>query len=377
MKNFALPGLLVAAALASAQNTARFEPLYREAVERREAEFGAGDLRAIRARIDLAMFLSEHDRPSEAEPLLRGAARALEQIENRGELVRVLVELSKVRLAQGDGDEAESLLRRVFGFANAEARGEIADRLGALMRLKGDLDEAERYSRLALEQRRSADRLRALAVTLEAKGKREEAEELHREALALQERGLGPEHPHVGLSLNSIALLAMERGDIEAAAPLLERALAIFERALGPESAEAATALDNLGNLRRAEQDYDRAERLLRRALDVRRGTLGGDHTDTAATLNNLAGLYHVQGRIREAEPLYREAIRIRSKQLGDSDPETARTFYNLGHLLRQKGDTAGAVNAFSRALKSIEATFGPDDPFVAEIRASLAAVQR
>ncbi|MCI0596436.1 MAG: tetratricopeptide repeat protein, partial [candidate division Zixibacteria bacterium] len=65
------------AALAPAQNTARFEPLYREALERRQAEFGADDLRTANARVDLAMFLNEQDRPAEAEPLLRAAARLL------------------------------------------------------------------------------------------------------------------------------------------------------------------------------------------------------------------------------------------------------------------------------------------------------------
>ena len=369
--------VLAAAVLSQAQNTARFEPLYREALERRQAEFGPDDLRTANARFDLASFLNQQDRPAEAEPLLRAAATTVERLENPAALSRIWVALSESRIARGDVSEAESLLQKALDTSAPPARADIADRLAALMRLKGDFDQAERFARQALTSQSTPDRLRALAVTLEANGGWGEAEDLHRKALALQESRLGPDHPDVALSLNSIALLMMDRGELEAAAPLLERALAIFERTLGPESAEAATALDNLGNVRRAQQKYPEAEPLLLRALAVRRITLGPDHPDTAATLNNLAGLYHVQGRLAEAEPLYREAITIRAKQLGEGDPETARTLYNLGHLLRQKGDSQAAADAFSQALNAAEKTLGPADPFTGEIRDSLAALQR
>jgi tetratricopeptide (TPR) repeat protein len=362
----------------AAQSATRFEPLYWEALARREASFGSEDSRTTQSLVDLALFLTEHERPGEAEPLLRRAIAALEKMESRENLASAVVNLADVRMAQGEGEDAEQLLRKALALREGTAgAGEILDRLTALLRLKGDLDEAEVLSRRALPFSRTAERLRGLAVTLELLGKAGEALTLHREALTLQEREFGPAHPQVALTLNSIALLEFGRGDVETAAPLFERALLIFERTLGPESPEAATALDNLGNVRRAQRDYQAAEKLLRRALDIRRKALGEDHPDTAVTCNNLAGVYHVQGKLDEAEPLYRKAIAIRKGQLGENDPDTAQTLYNLGHLLRQKGDLPAAIEAFSRALAAAEASLGAGDPFTNDIRASLAAVQR
>jgi tetratricopeptide (TPR) repeat protein len=376
-----LKAVVLAAGLATplaAQNTARFEPLYRQALARREASFGAEDPRTAHSLVDLALFLNEHERPAEAEPLLRRAIRVLEKEDSPEELASVVVNLADVRLAQGEGDEAETLLRKGLALREGTPEaGQVLDRLTALLRLKGDLNEAEVLSRRALTFGRTAERLRGLALTIEALGKAEEAAALHREALALQEREFGPIHPQVALTLNSMALLKVSAGDNEAAAPLFERALAIFEQTLGPQSPEAATALDNLGNVRRAQRNFPEAENLLRRALDIRQKTLGDDHPDTAVTCNNLAGVYHVEGKLDKAEPLYRKALAIREKQLGKNDPDTAQTLYNLAHLLRQKGDLAAAVKVFTQALEAAETSLGADDPFTKDVRASLAALQR
>jgi tetratricopeptide (TPR) repeat protein len=371
-----LAGLLAAPAVA--QNTARFEPLYREVLARREASLGPENAQTAQSLVDLALFLNEHEKPAEAEPLLRRAARVFEELDARAELAGVLVNLAEVRLAQGDGDDAEQRLRGALALRESgPGTAEILDRLTALLRLKGDLEQAETLSRKALTFGRTPERLRGLAVTIEALGKMEEATALHNEALSLQERRFGPVHPQVALTLNSLALLHVGAGEFDAAAPLLERALSIFTQTLGSESPEAATTLDNLGNVRRAQRDFPAAEKLLLRALDIRRKVLGEDHPDTALTCNNLAGLYHVEGKLDLAEPLYRRAIAIRERQLGGNHLDTAQALYNLGHLLRQKGDRAAAAEVFQRALAAAEATLGADDPFTRDVRSSLAGVQR
>jgi tetratricopeptide (TPR) repeat protein len=60
-----------------------------------------------------------------------------------------------------------------------------------------------------------------------------EAEALHRRALAIAEKALGPAHPDVASILNSLARLYMGgRGRIDEGIALLERALAICQRHL-------------------------------------------------------------------------------------------------------------------------------------------------
>ena len=56
--------------------------------------------------------------------------------------------------------------------------------------------------------------LNNLAMLLHTEGKYAEAEPLHRRALAMREKALGPEHPDVAQSLNNLANAAMRRASM-------------------------------------------------------------------------------------------------------------------------------------------------------------------
>jgi len=69
--------------------------------------------------------------------------------------------------------------------------------------------------------------------------------------------------------LNGTALSLYEAGDYAGAEPLLRQALAIREKALGPDHPDVANSLNNLAGLLETTGDYAGAEPLLRRALAV------------------------------------------------------------------------------------------------------------
>ena len=73
-----------------------------------------------------------------------------------------------------------------------------------------------------------------LAALYQAQGRYAEAEPLFRRSLAIREKALGPEHPHVAASLHNLAGLYRIQGKYSEAEPLLQRAPTIKERALGP-----------------------------------------------------------------------------------------------------------------------------------------------
>ncbi len=79
--------------------------------------------------------------------------------------------------------------------------------------------------------------LNNLAELYRAQGRYAEAEPLYRRALAIVEKALGPEHPHVAANLNNLAGLYQAQGHYAEAEPLYQRSLAIYEKALGPERA--------------------------------------------------------------------------------------------------------------------------------------------
>jgi tetratricopeptide (TPR) repeat protein len=89
-------------------------------------------------------------------------------------------------------------------------------------------------------------------------------------ALAIREKALGPEHPDVAASLNSLAELYQAQGQYAKAEPLYDRALAILEGALGPEHPNVATCLENYALCLRAMDRSQEAEPLEARARAIR-----------------------------------------------------------------------------------------------------------
>jgi tetratricopeptide (TPR) repeat protein len=129
------------------------------------------------------------------------------------------------------------------------------------------------------------------ALSLESKGDLAAAEPLFRQAVAIAEKSLGPNHPDTAGSLNNLASLLESKGDYAAAEPLYGRALAIVETTLGPGDPRTAAALDNLAGLFEAEGNYAAAEPLYRRALSIAEKALGADHSTTQSIKEDLDGL--------------------------------------------------------------------------------------
>jgi tetratricopeptide (TPR) repeat protein len=184
---------------------------------------------------------------------------------------------------------------------------------------------------------------------------------LFRDALAIRERTLGPEHPDTATSLNNLALLRQHQGDLAGVRPLFERALAIWEKALGPEHPETLTALNNLGCLLRDQGNSTEARPLFERALTIRENVLGPEHLKTVTSLRNLALLLRDQGNFTEARPLFERALAISEKVLGPEHPDTATSLNSLAVLLREQGDFAGARPLHERALAIREKVLGPE----------------
>ena len=134
-----------------------------------------------------------------------------------------------------------------------------------------------------------AKRLSEQVIKLYGEGRYDEALPLAERALALYEKALGSDHPHVATALSNLALLYAEKGDYAKAEPLYLRSLAIKEKAVGPDHPSVAISLNNLASLYFATGDYARTEPLHLRALALNEKALGPDQPEVANSLNNLA----------------------------------------------------------------------------------------
>src|SRR5262245_47854217 len=81
----------------------------------------------------------------------------------------------------------------------------------------------------------NADTLNAEILRLYQAGKYADAVPLAQRALAIREKALGPDHPDVAQSLNTLATLYSKQGLYAETEPLYTRALAIREKLLGPD----------------------------------------------------------------------------------------------------------------------------------------------
>ena len=220
---------------------------------------------------------------------------------------------------------------------------------------------AVREKALGPEHPDTATSLSSLASLLDDQGDLAGARPLFERALAIREKALGPEHPDTAMSLNYLAMLLRKQGDFAGARPLIERALAISEKSVGPQHPITAMSLDSLASLLRAMGDLAGARSLYERALAISEKALGPEHFNTATSLNNLALLLQDQGDLAGARPLFERALAICEKALGPEHPDTAVSLNSLASLLRYERDLAGARPLYERALAITEKALGPE----------------
>jgi tetratricopeptide (TPR) repeat protein len=210
------------------------------------------------------------------------------------------------------------------------------------------------------------------ASDLVRQGRYGEAEPIYKRALALREQALGPDHPDVADSLNSLGLFYQTTHREPEAEPLFKRSLAIREKALAPDSPYIAMSLNNLALVYQAQARYGEADPLFKQAVQILEKARGPDHPDVAIGLTNLAGLYAEQGRYTEAEPLYQRAVAIFEKVLGPDNLYVAKTIGRQARLYEDEGRYADAEPLYVRAVAISQKVLGPDHPDVASAESDL-----
>jgi CHAT domain-containing protein/Flp pilus assembly protein TadD len=197
------------------------------------------------------------------------------------------------------------------------------------------------------------------ASLLSTMGRHEEALDLGRRALEIDETFYGPDHPSVALELNRLGALLWRAGRLADAEPLLHRSLAIRERVFGADHAIVASSLNTLGLVLEGTGRAAEAESLYRRAIAIREKTPGGDHPALAAPLNNLALLTYRTGRPDEAEALMRRALFINKSTFGPRDSSVAMNLVHLALMRARHGDWAQAAALHAHAKPALLAAGG------------------
>ena len=284
--------------------------------------------------------------------------------------------------------------RFAAGLRYAELASEMAGRdtvaeataqgiLGGILHAQGRYEDAEAMHRRALAGRRrayGADDPRVgisrtnIALALWSRGELQEAEAMNRTALVALQRALGADHPVVAISSSNLASILDAQGNYVEAEAIHRRALAARQRALGSEHPDVAASHNNLAVALEGQGRYAEAEAVHRRALAIWEQALGSDHPQVATSRNNLAIVLKIQGRYEEAEGTYRQALAVLDEVLGPDHPDAADTRDNLAAVLQQQGEYEQAEALHRRALASLERALDPEHPLIARSRGHLAS---
>ncbi|HET7092918.1 MAG TPA: tetratricopeptide repeat protein, partial [Thermomicrobiales bacterium] len=271
-----------------------------------------------------------------AEPELSGAAQAdwLDRLEREHDNLRAaLVNLSRLGRRPDRLRLAGSLWR--FWWVRGHLREGRAQLRQALAAAPED-DPA-----LASWRARALDGAGALA---EAQGDIDQAEALHREALAVW-RATG-DRRGAARALENLGIIALhDRGDPAAAGASFDAALALYRHA--GDDAGAASALSNLGDVALAEEDYAAADTLLRETLALAEAR--GDQRGVAAGLTSLGALAFFQDDHAAAAALYERSLPL-WRRLGDAQGE-ALVLGNLGEALQRLGQAQRARQLYEACL--------------------------
>jgi tetratricopeptide (TPR) repeat protein len=188
-------------------------------------------------------------------------------------------------------------------------------------------EEAEPLARWALLVRESApgtksealrQNLDLLARIQRARRRHDGAERILKRLAELQERYLGPGHPELIVTVESLAAVLAEQGKLAESEPVYRRALTLREENTA-ENVKLAEALEKRAELARLlhavtteprPEVLAQAESLEERARTIRETT--AESVGTAVTTEGYASLLRKSGRVAEADELTARAKAIR-----------------------------------------------------------------
>lgn len=234
----------------------------------------------------------------------------------------------------------------------------------------GDADAAvESFRRaIGLAERAGVGRMRIamlehdLASALIDAGRLSEARPLLEGSLATLERLLGPDHPQVATSHNTVGTILAMSGDFEGARPHFEASLRI-RRLTDPHGIDVAMALGSLGNLAQVERRFADARVLLEDALVRFEAISGPAGPYVEATLGNLAANATSRGDLDEARRLLRRRIELVTVHRGEDHPSLGTAHNLLGDVELEAGALPQAETHYRKAVDILERRRGAEHP--------------
>ena len=185
-------------------------------------------------------------------------------------------------------------------------------------------------------------------------------------ALTIMEQTIGPEHPKMATTYDSLAKVYLEQGKYPQAESLYQQALAIREKSFGPDHPDVAVTLETLGHLYYYQGKHEGALSLYKRSLQIRERVWGSDHVEMVDLVFSIGRIYHRMGNLDQTAAFYQRALAT-CEALGPEHPEVGLILDNMGMLCMDRGAYEQAEEYYQRSLATHEKLFGMVHPHIAK----------
>jgi tetratricopeptide (TPR) repeat protein len=213
-----------------------------------------------------------------------------------------------------------------------------------------------------------------LGMALLRDGHLAEAEEEHREGLAIRQRLFGTTNANVAASLDGLGSTYRDESRLREAEPLIRRALEIRRQLFPGNTEEVADSLQSLCRLLDAEGRWPEAETNALQFLDMSRHLPGRDDV-VAEALHDLALTAGFNGKLDLQAKAEKEAFDIKEKLLPEDHPYLVKSIADLGEVLRLQGNSIEAHAVLLGVISIQSKLLGKDYPDTLSSLGSLAQI--
>jgi eukaryotic-like serine/threonine-protein kinase len=189
------------------------------------------------------------------------------------------------------------------------------------------------------------------------------AKQTYEQALDIDRRVLGDDHPRISQYLDNLAFVAQNMGDLKQAEILYRDALNRKEATYGERHPETVMTKGNYGLLLQREGRLTEAEPLLRDAVAIRLSLFGPDNYNVGYARVSLAMLLHDKGELVASETEFRQALAIYDKSLPANHQYRASLLMHFARLLVDRNKSAEALTKSEESIKIWTATSPATNP--------------
>jgi len=276
----------------------------------------------------------------------------------------------------GNLNEAEKVLRKGLDPLEDDVhKARLASQLAATLSAKGDIENALRFGQQALkidekiyglEHPVVADDADKLGHILLAKGDLDGALQYTQRAFNIDEKILGTGNVAIANVMDDLGRILLKKGELNQALVYSQRALNLNEKAFPYLTPRIADATNHIGLILLEKGDDDKAMEYLLRAIDIDKKVYGPDHRSIAANSTAIGEILLHKGDLNGAMEYTRRALDIDKKMYGPDHFTVAADLNNIGQILQAKGDLEGALQYTKSALDIDEKVYGIGNPTVA-----------